>query len=55
MYSKVQEKFQEFLTDNKIKEEESTGTKFVILPTASFRSTGTYVRCKIFEIMSRLI
>ena len=30
MYSKVQEK-QEFLTDNKIKEEESTGTKFVIL------------------------
>ena len=42
MYSKVQEK-QEFLTDNKIKEEESTGTKFVILPTASFRSTGTYV------------
>ena len=29
MYSKVQEK-QEFLPDNKIKEEESTGTKCVI-------------------------
>ena len=42
MYSKVKEK-QEFLTDNKIKEEESTCTKFVILFSKFQRSTGTYV------------